>query len=197
MISLPKEVKELLEGAKTYQEESWLNLTSDIDGVVIQQMTLRHYFILQGLDSPFLTDAPFNIIDIGIFCWILSPEFKECHKARDKFCQKVAKVRIAEAVKDIERYLEVTFFDADQSDKKKQKRYANFVAYQIDTYAKEYGWSVDTTMDLPLRQIFQLNTAIAERYATISGQKYSMLRNIDMIEAKAMLDSYRQSKTNN
>jgi hypothetical protein len=197
LISLPKEVTELLENAKTHQEEAWLNFNSEIDGVEIKQMSLRHFFILQGLDSPFLTDNHFTYVDIGIFCWILSPEFQECPKARDKFCEKVRKVRIGKAIQDIERYLEITFLDADTSDVKNKKRYANFVAYQIDTYAKEYGWSADTTMDMPLRQIFQLNNAIAERYAELAGTKYSMLRNIDMVEAKAMLDSYRQTRDRN
>ncbi len=197
MISLPQEVKELLQDAERVQEEAWLNFPVEIDGLEIVQMSLRHYFILIGLDSPFLKSQPFTIADIGVFLWVLSPDFKLGEKHRDEFCKKVARLNVARAVSQIETYLEETFFDADTAEVKAKKRYANFVAYQIDTYAKEYGWSAEYILDLPLRQIFQLNSAIAERYAEQGGDKYTKLRQIDMLEAEALLEEYRKQRNRN
>ena len=197
MISLPEEVQKLLSDANTHQEEAWLNIETEIAGIPIRQMTLEHYFLLNGFESPFLTGKEFGAVDIGIFLWILSPEHKRCTKACDQFCKKIAGLNIVQCVKDIKEYLEITFLDADTSAEKQRKRYASFVAYQIDTYAKEYGWSVRQTMEMPLRQIFQLNSAIGERYAMQAGEKYTKLRNIDMAEASALLQQHREQNNRN
>lgn len=160
-------------------------------------MTLNDFFILTGLNSPFLSNDPFLPADIGIFLWVLSEEFKPCAKARDRFCEKIKDIKIARAEEEITKYLDVTFLDADTSNAKEEKRYATFIAYQVDLYAKEYGWTIEQILNIPMRRIFQLNTAIAERYSKIRGEKYTKLRNIDMVEAQAILQQARENKVRN
>jgi hypothetical protein len=196
MISLPDDVRQKLDEAETHQQEAWLNLNATIDGIEIRQMTLKDYFILQGLECPVLSGQEFTPVQLGIFLWILSPSFKACSKARDEFCKKVYGVHLPTAVKEVEDYLQATFVDADTASEEKKKTYTTFLAHQIDVYGREYGWTIDQTMNLPLRQIFQLNTAISERIAISNGEHYTKLREIDMIEAKAMLDQFRKNKNN-
>jgi hypothetical protein len=45
-----------------------------------------------------------------------------------------------------------------------------------------------------MRQIYQLSTAIGERYAAEANKQYSKLRQVDMLEAKALLAAARAKK---
>lgn len=156
-------------------------------------MTLRHFFMLEGAGSSFLSKQPVTPEDIGVLLWILSPEYKACPKARDEFCKKIAKLDIQKTLQDITQYFDLTFSDAD-TDESEKKVYASFVGYCIDLFAHEYGWTIDMVMDMPMRRIYQLSSVIAERYARQNGKKYTKLRNIDMLEAKALLDEVKKQK---
>ncbi len=193
MVGLPEQVRKQIELAETQQQEAWLNLNASIAGVEIKQMTLQNYFILQGLESPILLGESFTPEDLGIFLWILSPNYKADAKARDEFCKKIYKVHLATAVKDLDNYMQATFVDADTSDQASKKSYTIYLAHQIDVYGREYGWTIKETLEIPLRQIFQLNTAIGERIAQANGEKYTKLREVDMLEAKALLEQARKN----
>ena len=193
---LPEEVQKAIDQAESWQAESWLNLTSEISGVEVRQMTLNHFFLLDGIESPFLKNRSFTPGDLGVFLWILSPDYKPCDKARNQFIKSIVNVNIAEAVNDISDYLTATFQDAETSEDN-SKKYANFIAYMVDMFAREYGWQTDYILNLPMRQIYQLATAIGERYAKQAGENYTKLRVIDMMEAQALLDQARKAKAQN
>lgn len=193
---LPEEVQKAIDQAESWQAESWLNLTSEIAGVEVRQMTLNHFFLLDGIESPFLKNRSFTPGDLGVFLWILSPDYKPCDKARNQFIKSIVNVNIAEAVNDISDYLTATFQDAETSEDN-SKKYANFIAYMVDMFAREYGWQTDYILNLPMRQIYQLATAIGERYAKQAGENYTKLRVIDMMEAQALLDQARKAKAQN
>jgi len=190
---LPEHVLAAIEQAKSWQSEAWVSTEFLIDSVWINQMTLRHFFMLDGAGSPFLTGKQVTSEDIAVFLWILSPEYKPCPEAREKFCASIIDVNIEQAMVDIGEFFEITFADAD-TDEGKPKEYASFVAYMVDMFASEYGWSAQTILDMPMRQIYQLASVIGERYAKQNGKKYTKLRNIDMIKAKAALDAARAAK---
>lgn len=157
-------------------------------------MTLRHYFLLQGIESPFFTNKDFNPEDIAVFLWVLSPEFVPCENAKKEFFKKAIKVKIIDAVKGINDYLDMTFADSDTEDGVKPSKFANFIAYQIDILAHEYGWDIEYIMELSLRQVFQLNTAIGERYAKQAGEKYNKIRAVDLMQAKLFFDKQGNKK---
>lgn len=193
---LPVEVQKAIDQAETWQAESWLNLTTEIAGVEVCQMTLHHFFLLDGIESPFIKNKAFSPGDLGVFLWILSPDYKPCLKARSIFIKKIVSINIPKATQDINTYLTATFQDAETSEEE-SKKYANFIAYMVDMFAREYGWQTDYILNLPMRQIYQLATAIGERYAKQSGETYTKLRVIDMMEAQAMLDQARAAKAQN
>ena len=197
-MGLPPEITKAIRQCETWQEEAWLEVPMEICGIPVMPMTLRHFFLLQGAESPFVNGANFTPADIGVFLWIVSPSYVPCPKERDAFAKRVAHIKIAQAEREINAYVEQAFSEADTAeDENKAKKYANFIAYQIDMFAKEYGWCVQEILDLPMAQVFQLNTAIAERYARESGKKYTKLRYVDMIEARALLDQAKAQRTRN
>ena len=193
---LPVEVQKAIDQAETWQAESWLDITTEIAGVEVNQMTLHHFFLLDGIESPFIKNTSFTPGDLGVFLWILSPDYSQSNKDRDKFIKKIAGINIKQATEDISEYLTATFQDAESGDSD-GKRYANFIAYMVDMFAREYGWQIDYIMQMPMRQIYQLATAIGERYAKQAGETYTKLRVIDMLEAQAMLDQARAAKAQN
>lgn len=192
-MEVPASVAAALKQAKSWQSESWLDVTTSIGGVEVTQMTLRQFFMLDGIETPFFTGGKVNPEDLAIFLWILSPKWKPCKKARDEFCKEVRTVNIFEACEDAKEYLEATFAEAD-TDENNQKKYACFIAYIVDMFGREYGWTIPQTMGLPMRQIYQLSTAIGERYAAQAGKNFSKLRAVDMLEAKALLDAAKAAK---
>lgn len=190
---IPEEIRKAIEQAETWQAESWLNLTTEISGVEVEHMTLKHFLLLDGVNSPFIKNKSFSPTDIGLFLWILSPNYSMCTKARQIFIEEIFDLNIGLAVEGITEYLTLTFQDAESTDSK-DKKYANFVAYMVDLFGREYGWNIKYILNLPMRQIYQLSTAIGERYAKQAGENYTKLRAIDMMEAQALLDQARKAK---
>jgi hypothetical protein len=193
---IPEEIRKAIEQAETWQAESWLNLTTEISGVEVEHMTLKHFLLLDGVSSPFIKNTSFSPTDIGLFLWILSPKYSMCPKARQVFIEEIFDLNIGLAVEGITEYLTLTFQDAESTDSK-DKKYANFVAYMVDLFGREYGWNIKYILNLPMRQIYQLSTAIGERYAKQAGENYTKLRAIDMMEAQALLDQARKAKAEN
>lgn len=170
-------------------------MNETIAGIEVQNMTIRHYLILDGIESPLLKEEEANVEDIAMLLWILSPEFTTESKKRNAFIKKVQKVVIQDAINDITEYLKKTFQDADIEDAK-EKSYANFTSYLIDLFAREYNWTIKEIMDLPLRVVYQLISAIQERHSKQNGDSYSKLRSIDMLTNEHILNSHKQNSQN-
>ena len=157
-------------------------------------MNLKHYFTLHGIGSPFIHTLDFSPEDIAIFLWVMSPEYVPCKLEKKEFFKKAIKVKMLEAIDQIKKFLEMTFADADTTKDGEPSKYASFLTYQIDLFAKEYGWEIEYIMELPLRQIFQLNSAIGERYARQAGEKYSKMRAVDMMQAELFFAKQKEEK---
>lgn len=179
---------------ESYQAESFLFLNESIAGVKIQNMTIRHYLILDGIDSPLLYGNEASAEDFAKFLWILSPDFSSDEKKRNEFLKEVRKIPMKNAVQDVTEYLKKTFQDADIEESKKEKSYANFVSYLIDLFAREYHWTISEVMNLPLRVAYQLISSIQERYSKQNGEKYSKLRQIDMLTNEHILKSHKENQ---
>ena len=190
---LPAAIQEAIAENESNQAEAWLNFNEKIAGIEVTQMTIRQFFMLEGIESPYLHQGSPTPADLAIFLWILSPKYKPDPKARDKFCEEIYTLPIDQATRDIEKYLIRTFQDAE-AEGKSEKRYANYLTYLIDLFGREYGWRPEEILAMPMRQLYQLNTAIGERYARAAGEKYTKLRAIDMMEAQALLDEARKAK---
>lgn len=161
----------------------------------VREMTLRHYFVLHGINSPFITGEDYIPEDIAVFLWVLSPEYVPCKHAKNDFFKKAIKCKLVASIKDIQEYMKMVFAEADATNENESpSRYASFLAYQIDLLAHEYGWQIDYILELPLRQIFQLNSAIGQRYAQQNGEKYSKMRAVDLMRAEEFFKDSKAKK---
>ena len=104
---MPESVIRALEEAKTWQSEAWLETPFLIDGIEIRQMTLRHLFMLHGADSPFINKGKVKVEDIGVFLWIMSPDYTPRQADREEFCKKIKDVNIKHAIEDIALFLKL------------------------------------------------------------------------------------------
>src|SRR5688572_25311836 len=65
--------REAVEREAAIRDTAFLDLTADICGVAIRQMSAQDYLVLDGLGSPFLVgELPYDY-DIVSFLWQLSP----------------------------------------------------------------------------------------------------------------------------
>ena len=190
---LPAAIKQAIAESESNQAEAWLNFNTTIAGIEVTQMTIKQFFMLDGIESPYLNQGSPTPPALALFLWILSPKYNPTKEAREKFCEEIFTLQIEQATKDIQKYLIATFQDAE-ADGKDDKRYANYLTYLIDLFGREYGWRPAEVMQMPMRQLYQLNTAIGERYARAAGEKYTKLRAIDMMEAEALLAEARKAK---
>lgn len=199
MIDLPKEFLRKKEQAENQRFEAWLNLNSTIGGIEIRQMTLKDYFILEGLESPIMQNSNFTQTDLAVFLWVLSSDFSTDAKKRDVFCKKVIQVKFQSAIADLRTYLESTFVDADtlEGGEGNAPQHSLFLTQQIDLYAKEYGWRIEEILNIPIRQIFQLNTAIHERYALQNGEKLNRMTAIQAMETELLMKELKKRSQKN
>jgi hypothetical protein len=189
------DIKKALEQSKVYESEAWLNHDTDICGIAIRQMTLYDYYVLDGIQSPFITKADYTIGDIAVFLWVLSTKHSTEPGAKERFAEEIHEIKILDAEKGILEYIDKTFNDADTlSSGKETKMHAPFLAYQVDLYAKEYGWSIEQILAIPLRQLFQLNTVIGARYAKQNGENFTKMTRVQAMEAKAILEEVKKQK---
>jgi len=194
-LAFSEDIEKALEQSKVYESEAWLNQNTSICGIEIRQMTLYDFYVLDGVESPFLSKKEYTVGDIAVFLWILSTKHSRDAAAKQKFAEEIHEIKILEAEKGILEYIDATFNDADTLvEQKKDRAFAPFIAYQIDLYAKEYGWTIEQIMQIPLRQLFQLNTVIGVRYAKQAGEQYTKMTRVEAMEAKAILEEVKKQK---
>lgn len=170
-------------------------MNESIGGIEVQNMSIRHFLILDGIDCPLLKEQDASAEDIAMFLWILSPNFSNDEKERNVFLKKVQKIVVQDTILDIREYLKKTFQDAD-IEEGKEKMFSNYTSYLIDLFAREYHWSIQEIMNLPLRVAYQLISSIQERYFKQNGESYSKLRSIDMLTNEHILNSHKQTSQN-
>ena len=154
------------------REIAFLNITTDICNVEVNQLTPRHFILLDFIKSPFLTNDKLpNEINVVDFLWIVSIKFKEGDKnAKDEFIREIGgKLDYEQSVKGIYDYLQEAFIDspAQHIDTTKMKKtnipFYAWVAGYIDILSSEYGWLDSYIMTMPFTRIFQYLKTIESR----------------------------------
>lgn len=163
------------------RDEAWINLTEEICGIEIEQMTLFHLLLLDGASNCFILGRSPTPAGVAQFLWVVSPRFCYESKARNKFVKKLRKIPYEEAITQINSYLDKTFLDVPSGGGNQEKPLASFISYFIDTFAKEYGWKPGEIMQMPVRQLYQL---LDVRSARLIGAKHIKFRPSDKIIAK-------------
>ena len=178
MNEVPKELQELVFEAQCWANEAWVVASEDCFGIKVKNMTLRHLMMLDGVETPFLKGGDIKDEDIALFLWIVSEDYSMDPRQKKEFFKKAVKVKNIPCIKWIKQYLKKSFSDADTMSMG-EKGQAYFISYFVDLFAREYGWSFEQIMELPLRIGFQLLTAINERNAKRVGEKYQRITEVD------------------
>jgi hypothetical protein len=168
----------LIEKYQSWQGEAWLDVPESIGDIEVQPMNLKHLLILDGIDSPMIKGGDINEQDMFMFLWVLNKDFCYDSKMRDKFFVKARKQTNHHLKQFIQEILDKSFAESDTM-KNSEKQQTFFIAYFVDCFAREYGWTVDEIMNLPLARAFQLITSINERNCQISGKQFNRITELD------------------
>ncbi len=178
MNEVPEELQSLIQEAQFWANEAWVNASENCFGIEVNNMTLEHLMLLDGIETPFLKGGKIKDPDVALFLWIISKDYSSEKKKKDAFFKKVVNLKTIPTVKWIKEYCKKTFVDADTMSMG-EKGQTYFVSYFVDLFAREYGWDFNQIMKLPLRIGFQLITAINERNAKRAGEKYQRITSVD------------------
>jgi hypothetical protein len=181
----------LIEKYQSWQGEAWLDVPESIGDIEVQPMNLKHLLILDGIDSPMIKGGDINEQDMFMFLWVLNKDFCYDSKMRDKFFVKARKQTNHHLKQFIQEILDKSFAESDTM-KNSEKQQTFFIAYFVDCFAREYGWTVDEIMNLPLARAFQLITSINERNCQISGKQFNRTTELDNKINRYLLSSQNE-----
>ena len=183
-----EQIDALISKYHSWRNEIWLNVDEEIQGIKVYNMNLNHLLMLDGLNSPFIKGGDIKEIDALLFFWIISKDFSQNEKERDNFFKCAKKIEFKELVKFLTECVEKSFGESDSMESN-SKSQTYFVAYFVDCFAREYGWSINKILKLPLGIAFQLITAINERNSSITGKEYTRITELDNKINKYLLQS--------
>ena len=151
---------------KSLRDAAWLDLPARICGMEFRQMTVRHYLVLDGVDSPFVRGGIPTPEQLAQFLWIVSPSFTPDEGEALRFTKEIGKLPFTQAVQESLAYVEQTFLDAPQGAKRDDGSpdYFSWLSSIVDALGSEYGWKPFEIMEMPLRQVFQLLRVIRRRH---------------------------------
>ena len=178
-------LKEVLEQARRKQclvrESAMLNLSTNIFGFTVRAMTARDYVLLDKIGSPFISRIEPTMEDIGLFLWILSPNFLKwikrsgwirllqpiaaftyAHKVRNAFGKNIPETSEPAVVKCFE-YIGQMFFDSPASIAGGQESCLSYLTSWFDSIQSEYHIPTDEVWNMTLPELFQRLSAIRQR----------------------------------
>jgi len=202
--------KEAVAAERLAREVSFLPITETVAGFELVPMTLRQYLVLSLMKSPLLmgqTPGPGNLLD---FLWLLHPNYNpkggrhkrqlvrrlrrcippvgaiwdfEWLKAKRQRRIDLAVYRLTKLVVGLRNYVSETLQDWQPSNIPEgtvQIDHYSDGAAICATFAREYGWSQETTLNMPMKQLLQYLKEIK----THNGSKIPLCNPSDRIKAK-------------
>lgn len=167
------------------RESAFLSITLDICGIEINQLTLKHYILLDFARNPLLNGGEVKAEDVLAFLWIVSLDYKDNDKIGfEHFVKtKCFELDYPKAVDEIVKYVESSLLDLTaQSNtttpQTNRTPYYSWVASYIDMLASNYGWSVEYIMSLPIAQVLQFTRIIEERTKIKNNQQVSFVNRL-------------------
>ncbi len=186
-----------------------------IAGFKVKPMTLFHYLALRDvMESPML--PPFTSptpVELAAFLWLLSPGYNREGKGRERFLKtcrafvvptglfssprrrRRASDRFAKTVAAAREYVEEALMDrpgAARSGGGEPDYYCDSVAL-CATLAREYGWSRESVMAMPMKILFQHLKEIKEYRAAVHGQPVLMGNPSDGIKSAYLEQANRRN----
>jgi hypothetical protein len=185
-------LREAVEKETVSRDAAFLCLIESINSFDVLPMTLRHYVTLRSVGSPVMNGEIPSPIELFTFLWILSPHFQpiDC-EAKTALYDKLKALDIEGVARTItaarEYWLE-TFFDA------KTSRHGNGDTHYFSDacaicamFGREYGWSMEVTMALPMKCVLQFQKEIKQQHGGVLGNPSDILKSryLDSLNQKA------------
>ncbi len=163
-------------------------------------LTLRAVVDLTLAENAFIAGGQPTPGDIVAVVWRLHPLYKnasssERSELRTALLKHLSLRDFQKTVLAVKDFIEKSFEDSDLTPSARGKLPTHsFAATYIDFFAKEYGWSADTILDMPMVALFQLRRAIRTR----SESDYTPSSPLDDLRASALdwMNEQRQKKAN-
>lgn len=139
------------------RDAAFLELTTNICGIEIRQMTPRDFLILDGIGSPLLYGLKewATLENVADFLWLMSASYRSGKWPAFWFARRCRKVNFGEATEGIMRYVEDTFQDAPGGKLERSNPFASPVAHWVHRFATEYGWPWREIIHTPFKILFQ------------------------------------------
>lgn len=139
----------------------YLNLPETICGIEVAPLTLRHVILLESIRSPFVVGGAVTPYDVGAFFLVITGSPKGFRRWR--LLRRVGGLNGADAIAGIQEYLDEAFMDGPPESKDEDLRYYSNAAASVDIFGSQYGWSRETTLNSPLKALFQELRAMTVR----------------------------------
>lgn len=138
------------------RDASFLDITANICGVEIRQMTPRDLLILDGLGNPLMAGGLPSPAQLADFLWKLSPRYQEGNSVRRfLFARSIRKLDYITAVRACWKYVEDTFQDSPASSGVSSTPYAGWCAYLVCNLSSNPVEAEKVILNTPLKRLFQ------------------------------------------
>lgn len=166
------------------REKAFLPILDDINGVLVNQFTLRHLTILFAIGSPFVYGGIRKIEDVGVFMWVVSRAYdpNDVEKRAAFMEELVQHPRWDLFYRAIDRYIYFAFMDRPPIAEGGKMITASYAAAIIHRIALAYHWSRADILDTPVAALFQLLKWI-EVYQNPKTPQFTPLKS--RVQAKA------------
>lgn len=141
------------------RDAAMLNVNSRICGMEVRQITLRHWIILDAIDTPFQRNETPSKISIIEFLWVLNPKYSQGSYWRAAwFSRKLLKLDVNYAANECQKFWDETFQDKPptfSTTKGFQSPQVSFSASVIFRVCKAVNADKEQVLNMPLKEAFQ------------------------------------------
>ena len=183
-VSFSDAAKERIRAAADFERklrlESLLLLPAQIEPFELMPLTLRQFLELEFAENRIIEKVPY-VDDLVHLLWLVRPKSEK--RSIKSFARFVSKSLTPVRRNEIIAWFNVQFNDMPQGGGNGHvNEYDSgvWLCTLIDTIASEYGWSMDSILDMPMASAFQLFQRILKR----NNPKYSPRNGITQ-DAKA------------
>lgn len=206
LTSLYSEMNKAIYRESAVREASFLNVTYDICGIAVRQLTPYMYLLLDFTNSPFLKGGECEDSEmrnhIANLIWICSPAFKENDTTakRQFIADNLATLDYVQAIKDISEFMADMFMDSPpykekaEANKTYKPVYYAWITGYIDALASQYGWDYEKILHMPMPLILQFNNAIFARKMSEAGKPAVLVNNLSDPVMKKIHDEHIRLK---
>lgn len=133
----------------------FIGLKEKICGIECEYLTPRRLEWLRAYDNAFVVGGEVSTASILQFIWMVNPNFTTNKDTRDQFIKGCARIKVDEAPKEIDQYLDRAFLDAPTG--KPSTPYFSVAASLIYSMSRDpFRWDMERALDTPLQITYQL-----------------------------------------